>query len=108
MAFSIESRLPFLDYRLVEKTLEIPMKYKVDIKQKFILKEVMGDIVPNDIINRTDKKGFATPLTEWLQYLEQYIIDFDTQNSELFKDIDFKKLFKKKKTKRNFFYTHSK
>lgn len=103
MAFSIESRLPFLDYRLVEKTLEIPMKYKVDIKQKFILKEVMGDIVPNDIINRTDKKGFATPLTEWLQYLEQYIIDFDTQNSELFKDIDFKKLFKKKKNKEKFF-----
>ncbi len=104
MAFSIESRLPFLDYRLVEKTLEIPMKYKVDVKQKLILKETMRNIVPDDIINRSDKKGFATPLTEWLQCFEKYIADFDTQNSELFKDIDFKKLLKRKKNKGKFFF----
>ena len=104
MAFSVESRLPFLDYRLVEKILAIPMKYKVDIKQKLILKEVMSDIVPDDIINRTDKKGFATPLIEWVKCFEQYILDFDTQDTELFKDIDFKNLFQKKKNRGKFFF----
>ena len=98
MAFSIESRLPFLDYRLVEKTLTIPMKYKTDSKQKFILKEVMNEIVPDDILNRTDKKGFATPGREWTGHLEDYILKFDTKNSELFGDIDFKQLFKNKKS----------
>lgn len=97
MAFSVESRLPFLDYRLVENTVSAPMRYKLDIKQKYVLKEVMRGIVPEDIIKRVDKKGFATPGAEWAANVESIVTDFSSEDSELFRGIDFGGLIEKKR-----------
>lgn len=67
MSFGIESRLPFLDYRLVKYCLHMNsnLKLKNGIT-KDILRKSMKDIVPDDIINRNDKMGFVTPQNEWM------------------------------------------
>lgn len=62
MAASLELRVPFLDYRLVEFAATIPTKYKINNGQgKHILKKMMEGLLPNDIIYRK-KMGFPTPL----------------------------------------------
>jgi asparagine synthase (glutamine-hydrolysing) len=62
MATSIELRVPFLDYRLVEFAASIPSKYKMfKGTGKYILKKMMEPILPKEIIYRK-KMGFPTPL----------------------------------------------
>lgn len=68
MYFSIESRVPFLDYRLVEKTLATSSDWKIRKGMtKYILREAMKDILPEKICLRRDKIGFATPQDEWFR-----------------------------------------
>lgn len=67
MAFGIETRLPFLDYRLVEMGLRLPSRSKVRNSQgKWILRQAMREKLPNKIISRYDKIGFAAPDGDWL------------------------------------------
>ncbi len=62
MAASLELRVPFLDYRLVEFAASMPSKYKIkDGQGKYLLKKMMEGILPQDIIYRK-KMGFPTPL----------------------------------------------
>jgi asparagine synthase (glutamine-hydrolysing) len=66
MAASIESRVPFLDHPLVEFTARIPAEQQIKgMAGKFILKDAMADVLPNDIIYRK-KMGFPTPWAYWL------------------------------------------
>lgn len=66
MAHSLESRVPFLDYRLIDYVNSIQPKYKFkDGKLKNILIDSFKDILPSQIVNRVDKKGFPVPLNEW-------------------------------------------
>lgn len=66
MAFSTESRLPFLDYRLVEFILSLPISQRFrNEKTKWVLRESMRDINIDEILDRKDKIGFATPESEW-------------------------------------------
>ncbi len=68
MAHSIEARVPFLDHRLIEFTLSLPDAFKTqDGITKRILKSAMRDAMPTKVIDRTDKKGFATPEERWLR-----------------------------------------
>ena len=63
MAHSVESRLPFLDYRLVEFCINIPPEQKIKgINTKYILREAMKSYLPSEVYARKDKIGFATPL----------------------------------------------
>lgn len=65
MAHSIESRVPFLDFRLVELAASIPATAKVSGDQpKLILKQVARRQVPESIINRR-KQGFSAPIDSW-------------------------------------------
>lgn len=62
MAFSIESRFPFLDYRLVEFANSLPYSFKINTgTTKVILRESLNEILPLAIYNRKDKIGFAVP-----------------------------------------------
>lgn len=62
MASSLELRVPFLDYRMVEFAASMPSKYKIQNGEgKFILKKMMDGLLPENIIYR-EKKGFPTPL----------------------------------------------
>ena len=67
MAFSVECRFPFLDYRLVE--LAYSMKYDLKIRNgrtKYILRESMKPFLPQEVYNRSDKIGFAVPYNNWI------------------------------------------
>ena len=66
MQFSLETRTPFLDYRVVEFALNLPYEFKVkNGVTKFLLKEVLYDFVPESYFDRP-KWGFSIPLVRWL------------------------------------------
>jgi asparagine synthase (glutamine-hydrolysing) len=68
MAHSIESRVPFLDYRLAEFALNLPDEYKIkNAAAKHILRESLREAIPESILNRRDKMGFVTPEEVWLK-----------------------------------------
>jgi asparagine synthase (glutamine-hydrolysing) len=68
MAYSIETRLPFLDYRLVEQAILLPHRLKMrDGWTKWILREAMRDVLPASIAWRRDKIAFAAPTQMWLK-----------------------------------------
>ena len=67
MAFSIETRVPYLDYRLVEYLLKIPGAMKLSKGEtKLLQKKSIGQYTVPKILNRTDKIGFGTPGEEWM------------------------------------------
>ena len=66
MAHSIESRVPFLDYRLVEYVFSLPDHQKINSGYtKAVLRNAVRDILPASITNRSDKMGFVTPEHIW-------------------------------------------
>jgi asparagine synthase (glutamine-hydrolysing) len=68
MAHSIESRVPFLDYRLVEFVVGLPDEFKLSGGiTKNVLRASMKDILPDNIRNRMDKLGFVTPEEVWMK-----------------------------------------
>src|SRR4030043_2299674 len=68
MAFSLEARLPFLDYRLVEFSFSLPVRLKMDGGvTKVVLREAMKGTLPERVRNRMDKIGFATPEETWFR-----------------------------------------
>lgn len=68
MAHSVESRTPFLDYRLVEYVLGLPSEYKIAGGwTKRILRESMKGILPEPVRTRIDKLGFVTAEEEWIR-----------------------------------------
>ncbi|MDH5414946.1 MAG: asparagine synthase C-terminal domain-containing protein, partial [Flavobacteriaceae bacterium] len=87
MHFSIESRVPFLDYRLVEATLSTPSFQKIcKGETKHLLREALKDILPEKITQRKDKKGFTNPREKWYrtEKFKNYILELI--NSESFKN----------------------
>ncbi len=67
MAHSIEARVPFLDYRLVEYVFSLPDEQKIrNGYTKAVLRDSMKDVLPELTRTRTDKMGFVTPEREWL------------------------------------------
>jgi asparagine synthase (glutamine-hydrolysing) len=68
MANSVESRLPFLDYRLVDFCSKLPAKWKIrNGETKYILREYLRRNGQNKIADRKDKKGYPTPLARFLR-----------------------------------------
>jgi asparagine synthase (glutamine-hydrolysing) len=67
MAASIESRVPLLDYRIVELANQMPTRYKMQrFKTKMVLKKMAGQYLPSAVINRR-KSGFGVPLEQWFR-----------------------------------------
>lgn len=80
MAVSIESRVPILDYRIVELASKMPpaMKFSGGKTKAMLIKSVKN-ILPKEIINRKDKMGFPTPINNWLAGdLKEYALDILT------------------------------
>lgn len=77
MAHSIESRVPFLDYRLVELGLNLNAKF-LNQRQNSrpLYRKALKPFIPEEIVNRTDKLGFPTPFEKWSRaVLKDYITD---------------------------------
>ena len=68
MAFSVEARVPFLDYRLIEFVYNLPSSFldKNGVTKR-ILRDSMSGIIPDKIRDRKDKKGFITPEERWIK-----------------------------------------
>lgn len=67
MAFSIESRLPFMDYQLVEAVYQMPFDHKIKNGiTKVVLRESLKGILPEKIRLRYSKLGFETPEDKWM------------------------------------------
>jgi asparagine synthase (glutamine-hydrolysing) len=68
MAHGLESRVPFVDHRVVEFAATMPSNIKFKNGQmKHILKQTMHDVLPAEVVARQDKMGFPVPLQEWLK-----------------------------------------
>ena len=77
MAFSIEARVPFLDYRVVEFLAALPLDQKIrGGVTKYVLRQAIRGLVPDAIRCRMDKMGFVTPEEVWMKNeLAPHIID---------------------------------
>lgn len=68
MAHSVEARVPFLDYRLVEFAISLEDRVKVrNGMTKAVLRQAMQGILPEIVRTRVDKLGFVTPEEIWLR-----------------------------------------
>jgi len=89
MATSVEARVPFLDYRLVEYSFKINSKIKIkNYITKYILKKSVEGIIPNEIIYRK-KQGFAAPMNYWLRnelsnFTKHYLLNSNIHKLNLF------------------------
>jgi asparagine synthase (glutamine-hydrolysing) len=89
MAASIESRVPFLDHKLVEFTARMPERMKLrGMTTKFILRESMKNLLPQPILTRP-KMGFPVPIGSWFRgpfrhIIDEYILSDRTRARDLF------------------------
>ncbi len=75
MANSLEVRVPFLDYRLVEFIESLPPHLKLrGLTGKYLHKKALQKWLPREVIRRK-KKGFAHPIATWLRQSLRYIVD---------------------------------
>ena len=67
MRNSLEVRVPFLDYRIVEFAFSLPVSSKINgnMKKK-IVQDAFREVLPNELYNRP-KKGFEVPLLQWFR-----------------------------------------
>lgn len=79
MAFSLESRVPFLDHRLVQLCFNMPNEHKVHRGEtKRVLRAAMHGIVPDQVLDRKDKTGFTTPgHITWLRGALSHLLQGD-------------------------------
>ena len=86
MKFSLETRFPFLDHNLVEKTLSIPTdNYIKNGYTKVIMRNALKGILPEKIRMRKDKVGFSTPEADWFKNKKLQAILEDVIESDSFK-----------------------
>ncbi len=72
MAHGVESRMPFMDWRVAAFLLALPAAYKLrDGESKAVFREAMRGIIPDPIRQRQDKVGFETPETAWFRTVLQ-------------------------------------
>jgi len=67
MAYSVEVRSPFLDYRIIEFARSLPVSYRFQkgIRKK-ILRDILKEYIPENVFNQP-KKGFSVPLGKWIR-----------------------------------------
>lgn len=72
MRHSVEARLPFLDYRLLETALSVNNRYKIcNGWTKYLLRKAMEKVLPEQVAWRKNKLGFNAPDKTWLQAIEE-------------------------------------
>ncbi len=75
MAYSIESRVPFLTPALANYLLRLPEDYLIgrDGTTKNVFRRAMRGLVPDEVLDRRDKIGFATPERQWMTQLGPWV-----------------------------------
>ncbi|SEQ45663.1 asparagine synthase (glutamine-hydrolysing) [Hyunsoonleella jejuensis] len=68
MAYSVEVRSPFLDYRVIEFARSLPMSFRYEKgRQKKILRDILKEYIPEEVFTQP-KKGFAVPIGNWMRH----------------------------------------
>jgi asparagine synthase (glutamine-hydrolysing) len=104
MAASIESRVPFLDHKLVEFATNIPVRYQLQgLSGKHILKRAVQDLLPHSILYRP-KLGFPTPWSGWLagpqlDVIERTLLESRSTSRGYFKRSVVERLFREHRAK---------
>jgi asparagine synthase (glutamine-hydrolysing) len=77
MAFSIETRVPFLTPGLADAAYALPAEHLIDehATSKTVLRAALRGLVPDEILDRRDKIGFATPDSLWAPSLQGWLTD---------------------------------
>jgi asparagine synthase (glutamine-hydrolysing) len=89
MAASVESRVPFLDHKLVEFTSSLPEKLKLHRSTtKYVLRQSMKGVLPDQILTRP-KMGFPVPIGTWFRgayakVLDEYVLSSRAQDRGIF------------------------
>lgn len=87
MAFSLESREPFLDQDLVEWAMKLPLKWKLrDGQNKYLLRRLACRYIPRQILDRP-KQGFEVPIADWLKGPLRQWADAELNKLESFESI---------------------
>lgn len=87
MANSIEERLPILDKYIIEFAFSIPPQFKIrHNNEKYIFRKCVLDLLPEKIINRP-KKGFGTPMGDWMEHELGEIVEQTINQGELLSNI---------------------
>ena len=82
MAYSVEVRSPFLDYRIIEFARTLPVSYRYQKgKKKRILRDILKEYIPEEIFDQP-KKGFAVPIGTWIR--EELREEFESNLSDDF------------------------
>lgn len=98
MAFSVESRVPFLDHRVVEYIFSLPINQRIKNGwTKYLLRNAVKGIVPEKIRKRRSKIGFAVPEKRWMLELKGKVMKM--LNSKKFKS---RKYFDQEEIHKNF------
>jgi asparagine synthase (glutamine-hydrolysing) len=93
MAASIESRVPFLDHKLVEFAAALPVNMKLrGLTTKFILRKAMSGRLPKEILTRP-KMGFPVPVGAWLRGKFSHVVDEYVLNARAFERGIFNPVF---------------
>ena len=99
MRHSIETRLPFLDFRVVEFGISIKSQQKIfQGWTKYILRKSFEDLLPSAIVWRKNKLGFNAPEKTWLDFHEPEMIKEISESSILKGITDFNRLLSNYKT----------
>jgi len=101
MHFSLETRVPYLDHRIIEFALNLSpdLKYKNGVT-KYLLKEILYQYVPAKFFDRP-KQGFAIPLEKWLNKELLFLIE-DFLSEKVIKTFNYVDYSYVKKLKEDF------
>ncbi len=98
MMYSLESRLPFMDYRLVEYAFKLPSQFKIQQGfGKYIHRKAMEDILPHSIVYDMNKIAFKTPIENVFfqnEKVRDILMSDSLKNRNLFDKDDINKLLK--------------
>ena len=93
MLHSVETRLPFVDYRCVEMALSMPNQYKINKGwTKYLLRKGMEGKLPDKVIWRKNKLGFNAPENTWLGKIQDEMVEAIQHSNLLQSIIDFNKM----------------
>lgn len=110
MRYSLETRVPILDHRIVEFALNLDEGLKIkNGEQKYLLKQVLYDYVPKEIFDRP-KRGFSVPLQKWLETDLKYLVDNNlskenVESSGLVNYLEVEKLLERFKNGEGYLFT---
>jgi len=103
MKNSIETRLPYIDYKVLETSVSLDNSFKIKNGwTKYILRKAVENILPKNIVWRKNKFGFEAPTKSWLKSTHDEMVEM-INGSNILKhisdDIDFNRLSEKQKWK---------